>query len=92
VRFAASRLSINADVMLLTGSSILYQTRNPAKHGAYPQAMRLFEALANTFFRTFGITEPTQQTRRHAAWFLLGMFTLLAIGFFTAGAILFHIL
>jgi hypothetical protein len=54
--------------------------------------MRLLEAMAGTFFRTFGITEPTEQTRRRAAWFILGMFAVIAIGFFAAGAILFSVL
>jgi hypothetical protein len=54
--------------------------------------MRLLEALAGAFFRTFGITEPTEQTRRRAAWFILGMFTLIILAFFIGGAILFHML
>jgi len=59
---------------------------------AYAQDMRLLEALAGAFFRTFGITEPTEQTRRSAAWFILGMFTLIILAFFIGGAILFHML
>ena len=79
--------------MLHAGLSILNRKPLiPANRSAYPQAMRFLEALANAFFRTFGITEPTDQTRRRAAWFLLGMITLLSLGFFTAGAILFHML
>jgi hypothetical protein len=35
--------------------------------------MNLFESLASAFFRTFGITQPSDRARRGAAWFLLGM-------------------
>ncbi len=35
--------------------------------------MRLLEALANVFINTFGITQPTGETRRQAAWFILGL-------------------
>ena len=77
-RFFPATLSIN-------------RSSTPARR-AYPQDMRLLEALAGAFFRTFGITEPTPQTRRRAAWFILGMFTLIVVGFLTAGAILFHML
>jgi hypothetical protein len=54
--------------------------------------MQLLEALAGAFFRTFGITEPTPQTRRRAAWFILTMFTLILVGFGIVAAILFHML
>ena len=54
--------------------------------------MRLLEALAGLFFRTFGITEPTEHTRRRAAWFILAMFSVIIVAFFIGGAILFHIL
>jgi nitrate reductase NapE component len=48
--------------------------------------MRLFESLAEAFFRSFGITQPTQQARRRAAWFLfillvLVLITLISLGF-----------
>jgi hypothetical protein len=35
--------------------------------------MRLLEALANIFINTFGITQPSDKTRRQAAWFILGL-------------------
>jgi hypothetical protein len=35
--------------------------------------MRILEALANIFINTFGITQPTDATRRQAAWFILGL-------------------
>lgn len=54
--------------------------------------MRFLEALADAFFRTFGITEPTPQNRRRAAWFVLGMIALILAVFLIVGAILFHML
>ncbi len=38
--------------------------------------MRLLEALAAAFINTFGITQPTDETRRKAAWFILAMMVL----------------
>lgn len=38
--------------------------------------MRLLEALASAFINTFGITQPTEATRRRAAWFILVMMVL----------------
>lgn len=35
--------------------------------------MRFLEALAAAFINTFGITQPTDETRRRAAWFILAM-------------------
>jgi hypothetical protein len=35
--------------------------------------MKLLEALATVFIRTFGITEPTPAMQRRAAWFILGL-------------------
>ena len=37
--------------------------------------MRLLEALASAFIDTFGITRPTEATRRRAAWFILTLLT-----------------
>lgn len=44
--------------------------------------MRLLEALAAAFINTFGITQPTEATRRKAAWFIFGMMilTVLLVG------------
>ena len=52
--------------------------------------MRLIEALAGAFINTFGITQPTDKTRRHAAWFILGMLTLVICALFAIGIVLFH--
>jgi hypothetical protein len=54
--------------------------------------MRLLEALAAAFINTFGITQPNDQTRRRAAWFILGMLTLVLLAIGAAGIILFHTL
>jgi flagellar basal body-associated protein FliL len=35
--------------------------------------MRLLEAFAAAFINTFGITQPTEATKRRAAWFILVM-------------------
>ena len=53
--------------------------------------MRLLEAFADAFCNTFGITQPSAQARRRAAWFIAAMIALIFIGFFIGTAILFHI-
>lgn len=35
--------------------------------------MHILEALASIFINTFGITQPTDETRRKAAWFILAL-------------------
>ena len=52
--------------------------------------MRLLESLATAFFRTFGITQPSDQMLRRASWFLLGMIALIVIAFGIASIIVFH--
>ncbi|MGA7156769.1 MAG: hypothetical protein WBY53_07995 [Acidobacteriaceae bacterium] len=52
--------------------------------------MRFLEALATAFFRTFGITQPSDQMLRRAVWFLLGLFALIALAFGIAATIVFH--
>jgi uncharacterized BrkB/YihY/UPF0761 family membrane protein len=52
--------------------------------------MRFLEALATAFFRTFGITQPSDQMRRRAAWFLLGLITLIVLAIGTGCIIVFH--
>lgn len=41
--------------------------------------MRLLEGLASAFINTFGITQPTDRTRRRAAWFILGLLILTVV-------------
>ena len=49
--------------------------------------MGLIEALANAFINTFGITQPTDNTRRRAAWFIIGMLAMVAIGLCIGGIV-----
>jgi hypothetical protein len=58
----------------------------------YHLTMRLLEALASAFISTFGITQPTDRTRRRAAWFILGMLTLVFLGLCIGGSVLFHLM
>ncbi len=60
------------------------------KSTAYPIVMRILEILAMAFFRTFGITEPSDRKLRSAVWFLLAMFTAIILCFIIGAAILFH--
>lgn len=41
--------------------------------------MRLLETLADIFINTFGITQPTPETRRRASWFILAMMILVLL-------------
>lgn len=52
--------------------------------------MRFFEALATAFYRTFGITQPSDSMRRRAAWFLLGLITLIGVAVSTTLIMVFH--
>lgn len=54
--------------------------------------MRLLEALANAFINTFGITQPTDKARRRAAWYIVGLMTLLLAAVVMAGVGIFHML
>ncbi len=57
---------------------------------AYHRVMPLLEALASAFINTFGITQPTEKTRRHVAWFILGMLALVAAALIAIGTVLLH--
>lgn len=48
--------------------------------------------MATTFFRVFGITQPTDKARRRAAWFLLLVLLAVAIGLTGAGMLLYHLM
>jgi len=52
--------------------------------------MLMFENLACAFFRTFGITQPDDQTRRRAAWFILALLVVALGGVSTVGAVVYH--
>ena len=57
---------------------------------AYHRIMRFLEALATAFYRTFGITQPSDSMRRRAAWFLLGLITLIGVAVSTTLIMVFH--
>jgi hypothetical protein len=52
--------------------------------------MQFLEAIATAFFRTFGITQPSEQRLRRAAWFLFGLLTLIVVSIGTVCIILFR--
>ena len=52
--------------------------------------MHLFENMACAFLRTFGITQPDDQTRRRAAWFILALLVVAFCGVSTVGAVVYH--
>jgi hypothetical protein len=52
--------------------------------------MRFFEALATAFFRTFGITQPSDQRLRRAVWFLFALLAILLLAIATVTIIVFH--
>jgi hypothetical protein len=54
--------------------------------------MGLLEAFAAVFFRTFGITQPSDRARRGAAWFLLGMLFLVLLGLIAAGYVMLRLM
>jgi len=54
--------------------------------------MRFLEALASAFFRTFGITQPSPEMKRRAAWFLLGLLVLVLLGVGAMGVFLLRVL
>jgi hypothetical protein len=72
------------------GSSIPLTKRKPGNATAYHRGMRFFEALATAFFRTFGITQPTDQMLRRAVWFLFALFALVFVAIGTATIIIFR--
>jgi hypothetical protein len=54
--------------------------------------MQLLETLAVAFFNVFGITQPSDATRRRAAWFLFVMLLLVAAGLTAAGMTIYHLM
>lgn len=52
--------------------------------------MRLLDVFADVFCNTFGITQPSDQTRRRAAWFITSMIVAILVAFSIGAAILFH--
>jgi disulfide bond formation protein DsbB len=62
----------------------------PFPQPAYPQHMRLLETLASAFINTFGITQPTDRTRRQVSWFIFGMLILVLCVLTFLAFVLFH--
>jgi hypothetical protein len=54
--------------------------------------MQLLEALASAFINTFGITQPTDKTRRQAAWFIFALMVLTVAAVLALGVFLMRIL
>jgi ATP/ADP translocase len=61
-----------------------------AAYRRYHRNMQFLEAIATAFFRTFGITQPSEQRLRRAAWFLFGLLTLIVVSIGTVCIILFR--
>ncbi len=54
--------------------------------------MRLIDALASAFIDTFGITQPSEQARRHASWFILGLLVIALAVVVAVGVVLYHVM
>jgi len=54
--------------------------------------MQMLEAFVLAFFKIFGITQPSDQTRRRAAWFTLTLLLLTVGGIATLAALAFHVM
>ena len=52
--------------------------------------MRILEALAGAFINTFGITQPTEKTRRQAAWFILGLLVAMVVVVAVVGTVIYR--
>jgi len=55
-------------------------------------SMRLLEALTSAFINTFGITQPTEKTRRRASWFILSLLVVALIVVCAIGSIFYHLM
>jgi|GEM_PF-752089 len=54
--------------------------------------MRLLEALASIFINVFGITQPTPEMRRKAAWFILALLTIALLVVAAIALVLYQVL
>ena len=50
--------------------------------------MAILYFLADSFINTFGITQPTEKTRRHVAFFICGLIVLVLAGVTVAGLVI----
>ena len=65
----------------------------PLRRGKpYAEPMRILEALASVFVNTFGITQPTPEGRRRAAWYILGLLLVALTVVAVVGSILYQTL
>ncbi len=55
---------------------------------AHTGSMGFLYFLADTFIDTFGITRPTEKTRKQAAFFILALLVLMLVGVATAGYVI----
>jgi uncharacterized membrane protein len=78
-------------VSLQQGGSLACPARKAAK-GLTMAIMQLLEALAGAFINTFGITQPTEQARRRASLFILGILLLVVCGLVVAGVVIFRLM
>jgi hypothetical protein len=60
--------------------------------GLYAEPMPILESLASMFINTFGITQPSEETRRRAAWFILGLLVIALSVVAMIGVVLYHVL
>ncbi|HEY5328862.1 MAG TPA: hypothetical protein VIJ79_03175 [Acidobacteriaceae bacterium] len=62
------------------------------RQGLILKAMRLLEALASIFINVFGITQPTPEMRRKAAWFILVLLMLTLLLVAAVGIVLYQVI
>jgi hypothetical protein len=54
--------------------------------------MKVLYFLADSFTRTFGITQPTAKTRDQAAWLIAGLIVIVAIGMAVVGTVVMRVM
>jgi hypothetical protein len=54
--------------------------------------MQVLDALASAFINTFGITQPTEKSRRQASWFIFALMVLTIVAVVGLGTFLMRIL
>ena len=53
--------------------------------------MRVLESFVSAFTRAFGITQPTEQSRRRASKIILAMLLFMFAAVLVGGALLYHL-
>ncbi len=54
-------------------------------------AMKLLLLISNAFINTMGITQPSPQTARRAAWFIVALLSLVVAAIVTVALLAFHL-